>query len=59
MIIDAIDESGMIGRSQGDAPEIDGSVFIELDPTVAVGDIVMVRIEEADEYDLHGVIASA
>ncbi len=59
VIIDSIDDSGMIGRSQGDAPEIDGSVFIELDPTVAVGDIVMVRIEEADEYDLHGVVASA
>lgn len=57
VLIDSIDNEIMIGRSQGDAPEIDGSVFISPDANVAVGDIVNVHIEDADEYDLHGSLA--
>lgn len=57
VLIDSIDNEIMIGRSQGDAPEIDGSVFISPDANVAIGDIVNVHIEDADEYDLHGSLA--
>jgi ribosomal protein S12 methylthiotransferase len=43
------------GRSRGDAPEIDGVVHVESRRPLRVGEIVTVRIERTDEYDLHGV----
>ena len=49
---------GATGRSQADAPEIDGNVFLrDVSPTLAQGDIVNVAIEDADEHDLFGVVA--
>jgi ribosomal protein S12 methylthiotransferase len=57
-IIDAVDEDGgATGRSYADAPEIDGEVFLRDAGHLAVGDIVNVRIEDADEHDLYGVPA--
>jgi ribosomal protein S12 methylthiotransferase len=65
VIIDEIgepDEDGDIGatgRSQADAPEIDGAVYLRNVPeTLAPGDIVEATIEDADAHDLFGVIAS-
>ena len=65
VIIDAVgepDEDGDIGatgRSQADAPEIDGAVHLrEVPVTLQPGDIVNVTIEDADEHDLFGVIGS-
>jgi len=65
VIIDEIgepDEDGDIGatgRSQADAPEIDGAVYLRNVPdTLAPGDIVDATIEDADAHDLFGVIAS-
>jgi ribosomal protein S12 methylthiotransferase len=52
LIIDHVDEDGAIGRTRGDAPEIDGVVhlpgYTELNP----GDWVSAEITGADEYDL-------
>jgi len=45
------------GRSRGDAPEIDGNVHVASRRPLRVGEIVTVRIERADEYDLHGTAA--
>ncbi|MBL8648510.1 MAG: 30S ribosomal protein S12 methylthiotransferase RimO [Sphingosinicella sp.] len=56
IIDEADDEGGATGRSQWDAPEIDGQVLLR-DADVAPGDIVRVRIEDADETDLFGVPA--
>ena len=57
---DATDpESGATGRSQADAPEIDGQVFLRDAAHLAVGDVVMVEIEDADEHDLYGVPVAA
>ncbi|MDX2287204.1 MAG: radical SAM protein, partial [Hyphomicrobiaceae bacterium] len=63
VIIDEVgepDEDGDIGatgRSQADAPEIDGAVYLRNVPaSLAPGDIVPVRIEDADAHDLYGVI---
>jgi ribosomal protein S12 methylthiotransferase len=53
-----IDEAGPTvakGRTKGDAPEIDGAVFVASRRPLRVGDIVNVKIERADAYDLHGV----
>lgn len=58
VLIDDVDDEGAIGRSYADAPEIDGLVFLNGEYDVKPGDIVTVRIEHADEYDLWGTIAS-
>ena len=56
VIVDAVDdEGGATGRSQADAPEIDGEVFLRDAGHLAVGDIVPVAIEDADDHDLYGV----
>ncbi len=51
VIVDEIDEQGTVARSVADAPDIDGLVYIDTDQLQA-GDIVKVRITDADEYDL-------
>jgi ribosomal protein S12 methylthiotransferase len=56
VIIDEVDEDGgATGRSQADAPEIDGNVFLRDGGGLAQGDIVPVLVEDADEHDLFGV----
>ena len=53
-----IDESGSTvakGRSRYDAPEIDGNVYVASRRPLRAGDIVTVKIERADAYDLHGI----
>jgi ribosomal protein S12 methylthiotransferase len=54
VIIDELDEDGAIGRSAWDAPDIDGSVFLEEADGLAPGDIVRLLVEETDEYDCWG-----
>ena len=58
-----IDEAGKVlgrdpgiakGRSKYDAPEIDGNVYVASRRPLRAGDIITVKIERADEYDLHG-----
>jgi ribosomal protein S12 methylthiotransferase len=49
---------GATGRSQADAPEIDGAVYLRNVPaTLKAGDIVDVTVEDADAHDLFGGIA--
>jgi ribosomal protein S12 methylthiotransferase len=55
VIIDEVGEDGATGRSQADAPEIDGEVFLRDAGHLSQGDIVRVTIEDADEHDLYGV----
>lgn len=58
---DEILGSKLIGRSQGDAPGIDGTVMIAagaLAGQIKIGDLVKVIIEDADEYDLFGEAVS-
>lgn len=57
-IIDEVDEEGAIARSEWDAPEIDGNVFLNGETTIRAGDIVTVTVEHADEYDLWGRLAT-
>lgn len=52
VIIDEVVEEGAVGRSEADAPEIDGQVFIDNATHLKVGDIVDVEFEEADDHDL-------
>jgi ribosomal protein S12 methylthiotransferase len=41
-------------RTKGDAPQIDGAVHIATRRPLRAGDIVTVRIERSDAYDLWG-----
>ncbi|MFM4829330.1 30S ribosomal protein S12 methylthiotransferase RimO [Aeromonas rivipollensis] len=52
VLIDEVDEEGATGRSFADAPEIDGLVYLNGETDLKPGDLVKVRIDEADEYDL-------
>ncbi|MCW9710344.1 30S ribosomal protein S12 methylthiotransferase RimO [Avibacterium sp. 21-586] len=56
VIVDEIDEEGIIGRSMADAPEIDGVVYVDnlSNQAVRVGQVINVTITQADEYDLWG-----
>ncbi|MBX9730543.1 MAG: 30S ribosomal protein S12 methylthiotransferase RimO [Sphingomonas sp.] len=60
VIIDAVDDEtgGATGRSQADAPEIDGEVHLRDAGHLTQGDIIAVEIEDADEHDLFGVPVS-
>ena len=52
VIIDDVEADNAIGRTKGDAPEIDGIVTIEGGTDLEPGDIVTVKITAADDYDL-------
>jgi ribosomal protein S12 methylthiotransferase len=54
IIIDEIGPTVAKGRSKGDAPEIDGAVYVKSKKPLRAGDVVSVKIERSDEYDLHG-----
>jgi ribosomal protein S12 methylthiotransferase len=54
VLIDEVDEEGAIGRSMADAPEIDGAVYLNGETKVKPGDVLRVKVEHADEYDLWG-----
>jgi len=54
VIIDEVGPSVAKGRSMADAPEIDGAVYVASRRPLRVGEIASVKIERADEYDLHG-----
>jgi ribosomal protein S12 methylthiotransferase len=54
VIIDEVGPTVAKGRSKGDAPEIDGAVYVSSRRPLRVGEITTVKIERADAYDLHG-----
>src|SRR5712671_3797654 len=54
VIIDEVGPSVAKGRTKGDAPEIDGAVYVSAHRPLRVGEIATVKIERADAYDLHG-----
>lgn len=54
VLIEGKSEDGyFVGRSQGEAPEVDGVIYVRGDK-IKIGDFVEVRIIEVDEYDLFG-----
>jgi ribosomal protein S12 methylthiotransferase len=57
IIIDEVGPTVSKGRTQGDAPEIDGAVYLSSRRPLRVGEIVTAKIERADQYDLHGSVA--
>jgi ribosomal protein S12 methylthiotransferase len=56
VIIDKIEDGHAVGRTRGDAPEIDGLVHVSAHRPLKVGEIATVKIERTDAYDLHGTV---
>ncbi|MEM9268897.1 MAG: 30S ribosomal protein S12 methylthiotransferase RimO, partial [Pseudomonadota bacterium] len=55
VIVDEVDQEGAVCRTQADAPEIDGNLFIDEGfESLTPGDILSVNVVEASEYDLWG-----
>jgi ribosomal protein S12 methylthiotransferase len=52
VLVDEVDEDGASGRSKADAPEIDGTVFIDASEGLKAGDRIRARVYAADQCDL-------
>ena len=48
------EEDVYIGRTYRDAPDVDGYVFVHAEEDMISGDIVKVKITDAQDYDLVG-----
>jgi ribosomal protein S12 methylthiotransferase len=51
-IVDEIDAERIVARSRGDAPEIDGNVFLPPTEGIASGMTLKARVVSSDDYDL-------
>jgi ribosomal protein S12 methylthiotransferase len=59
VIVDEVEDNDrIIGRTKGDAPEIDGVIYLHTDKehTPKPGDILKAKVTANDEYDLEGDI---
>ncbi|MEM5817235.1 MAG: TRAM domain-containing protein, partial [Desulfitobacterium hafniense] len=56
LIEEALPDQRWVGRSEGDAPEIDGVVYVDSPGELEIGDFVLVKITGADSYDLMGEV---
>lgn len=54
VLIDEVNNDTAIGRTQGDSPEIDGNVYVSQTSQLNPGDLINVKIKDADEHDLYG-----
>ena len=54
VMIDYADEGGFVGRTAGDAYEVDAVVYVSSPRMLSPGEIVNVKIVKAHEYDLRG-----
>ncbi len=58
ILIDEVsEESGAVGRTYADSPEIDGHVYLDNAPELKPGDLVKAVITRSGEYDLWAEIA--
>ena len=57
VLVEGREENGLYyGRSQWEAPETDGKVYIKLAEGLQEGSFVRVRITDAQDYDITGVL---
>ncbi len=54
VLIDEIEDGNYLGRSQYDAPEVDGLVYVKSKNKLKAGDLIKVKITDTLEYDLVG-----
>ncbi len=53
-IIDRQEGEYFVGRSERDAPEVDGEVLVKKDPRISAGNFYDVEIVDFNDYDLYG-----
>lgn len=60
VIVEGFDKYGecYFGRSEADAPDIDGKVFFTSESSHVMGDFINVHIDEVMDYDLIGTVIS-
>jgi ribosomal protein S12 methylthiotransferase len=58
VLIDDIDDDGAIGRTAGDAPDIDGLVYVDDGHDLEVGEFVEVTVNDCDVHDLYATVAA-
>ena len=56
VLVDDIDEEGAIARSAGDAPDIDGLVYIADGHDLEIGEFAEVTITDCDVHDLYATL---
>ena len=57
VLVDDIDEEGAIARSEGDAPDVDGLVYITDGHELEIGDFAEVSVIDCDVHDLYATLA--
>ncbi|GMQ90914.1 MAG: 30S ribosomal protein S12 methylthiotransferase RimO [Gammaproteobacteria bacterium] len=57
VLVDEVNEEGAVARTRGDAPEIDGLVYIEDGQNLTVGEFYTITVTGAREHDMWGKIA--
>ena len=55
IVVDEVNDLGIVGRSYMDAPEVDGKVYFSDDYDAKPNDQIWVQIFHADEHDVWGV----
>ena len=58
VLVEEKQDGAYIGRSQGDAPEVDGVVYINTKQSLRIGKFIQVKITDTLEYDLVGEVGS-
>jgi ribosomal protein S12 methylthiotransferase len=53
VLVDEIDDVGVIARSSSDAPEIDGLVYVDGFFEIKPGDFLRVKVIDANTHDLY------
>jgi len=57
VLVDEVDDEGAVARSQGDAPDIDGLVYITDGQDLEVGQFANVVVSDCDVHDLYARLA--
>ena len=59
VLVDDIDDEGAIARTMGDAPDVDGLVYISDGHDLDIGEFAEVTIIDCDVHDLHATLNAA
>jgi ribosomal protein S12 methylthiotransferase len=56
VLVDDIDEEGAIARTMGDAPDVDGLVYVSDGHDLEIGEFAEVTITDCDVHDLYAAL---
>jgi ribosomal protein S12 methylthiotransferase len=58
VLVDEIDEDGAVARSEGDAPDVDGLVYISDGHDLEIGEFAEVSVIDCDVHDLYAQLSA-